>query len=366
MSPRRPRRRARRRTPARPVILLIGAAVVIALLVGGLSQVSRQSRGYDANSNRSLAAEGAVVVEQSNATSDQVRNLVAAVPGETRQSLQVALDSAVQQTASESARAALAAGAAASSAEAAEFASVFAERAQSVADLRAALDGFLGMGPLPAAGSSAAAEDGPSSTGTAQLSATQAANRIAAAGALLSRADSLYRSVRAALASAVGHARLPDSVWVTDTQQWQLGTVAVQVDLMATSPTLVASHYVVLRTVRLSPSALPTPQGTPSGISVLSPTSQLGVTTVVANEGSVDEPRVSVRFLLANSTSGGTATQVERVAVSAGASVTMPTVNFRVKPGAGYVLTVAMTPPAGQSNTLGTALQQVLQIAPAT
>jgi len=63
MSPRRPRRRARRRSPARPVILLIAAVVVLALLVGGLTQVSRQSQGYDANSNQSLAAQGAVVAE---------------------------------------------------------------------------------------------------------------------------------------------------------------------------------------------------------------------------------------------------------------------------------------------------------------
>ena len=68
MSPRRPRRRARRRSPARPVILLVAAVVVLVLLVGGLTQVSRQSQGYDANSNRSLAAQGAVLAEQSNAT----------------------------------------------------------------------------------------------------------------------------------------------------------------------------------------------------------------------------------------------------------------------------------------------------------
>ena len=59
MSPRRPRRRARRRSPARPVVLLVAAVVVLALLIGGLTQVSRQSQGYDATSDRALAAQGA-------------------------------------------------------------------------------------------------------------------------------------------------------------------------------------------------------------------------------------------------------------------------------------------------------------------
>ena len=59
-----------------------------------------------------------------------------------------------------------------------------------------------------------------------------------------------------------------------------------------------ATHYVVLRTVRLSPPALPTPQGAPASVSVLSPTSQIGVTVVLANQGSSDERRVSVRFSL--------------------------------------------------------------------
>ena len=65
----------------------------------------------------------------------------------------------------------------------------------------------------------------------------------------------------------------------------------------------------VLRTVRLNPPALPTPQGAPSNVSVLSPTSQIGVTVVLANQGTVDEPHASVRFTLANQSSGATASR---------------------------------------------------------
>src|SRR5271167_449400 len=101
MPPRRPRRRARRRSPARPVTLLIAVVVVLAILVGGLTQVSRQSQGYDANSDRSLVAQGTVVADQSNATSVTVRRFVNDLQSETRQGLQAALDSAVQQTGDE-------------------------------------------------------------------------------------------------------------------------------------------------------------------------------------------------------------------------------------------------------------------------
>ena len=192
------------------------------MLVGGLTQVSSQSHGYDAMSNRALAAQGAVVADQSNDTSATVRNLVADLQGQSRQVLQAGLDSAVQQTAVESSRAALAAGSAPDGSLGTSFATVFAERAQSMSELRAAIDGFLGMQPVPPAGTSAAGSYVPTAS-TNSLSASQATNRISAAGALLARSDRLYRSVRASLGAAAGHAHLPASVWVADPQQWDSG-----------------------------------------------------------------------------------------------------------------------------------------------
>jgi hypothetical protein len=365
MSPRRPRRRARRRSPARPVTLLIAAVVVLALIVGGLTQVSRQSQGYDANSNLTLAAQGTVVADQSNATSSTVRTVINGLQSQTRQGLQAELDGAVQQTADQSSRASLAAGATPLGSVATDFAAVFAERAQSMTQLRAAIDGFLGMHPVSPAG--APPDAGTAATGSAALlSATQATNRIAAAGALLSRSDALYRSVRRSRAAGVGHGRLPPSVWVTDPQLWQLGSVAAQVDLLATSPTLIASHDVVLRTVRLNPPALPAPPGVPAGVSVLSPTSQLGVTVVLTKQGSADEPHVAVRFSLAILPSGPTTTEVRSTSIALGASVTLPDVVLRVKPSSTYLLTVQVILPAGQTLTGGTELQSELQVAPAT
>ena len=339
--------------------------IVLALFVGGLSQVSRQSQGYDANADRSLAAQGTVVADQSNATSSTVRRVVNDLPTQTRQGLQAALDGAVQQTADESSRADIAAGATPLGTVATQFSAVFAERAQSMVQLRAAVDGFLGMQPIPPADTPS---DAPAGSGgrVPLLSTTQATNRIAAAGALLARSDALYRSVRHALARDAGGGRLPPSVWVTNPQLWQLGSVAAQVDLVATSSTLSPTHYVVLRTVRLNPPSLPTPQGVSATVSVLSPTSQIGVTVVLANQGSSDEPHVSVRFTLADQTSGATTTQVRAASLALGSSVTLPNVTLPVKPSTMYVLTVQVIPPAGQTLTTGTSIQQQLQVSPAT
>lgn len=347
------------------MILLIALVVVLAIVVGGLTQVSRQSTGYDANSDRTLAAQGTVAADQSNATSATVREVVNDLPTQTRQGLQAALDGAVLQTNDEAARAQVAAGSTPLGSVATEFATVFADRAQAVTQLRAAVYGFLGMEPTAPAGAPAGAAT-PTAGGTAQLSATEATDRIAAAGALLSHSDSLYRSARTALAAAPGHGRLPRSVWVTQPQVWQPGSVAAQVDLVATSPTLAATHDVVLRTVRITPPALPTPQGTPPAVSVISPTSRIGVTVVVANQAPSDEPHISVRVTLADQTSGATTTQVRTTSLALGSSVTLPTVTLRVKPSTAYVLTVQVVLPAGQTLTANTVVQQTLQVAAGT
>ena len=326
--------------------------------------MSRQSQGYDAASDRSLADQGAVVVEQSDATAAQLRALMSGLSTQTHQGLQIGLDTAAQQTATESARADLAARSTALGALGADFATVFADRARSMSELRAAVDGFLGMQPAPIAGAGVTTASAPAGS-TAQLSATQATDRIAAAGRLLTRADSLFRSVRRTLAGAAGHARLPTSVWVSHPGTWAAGNVASQVDLLASSPDLAPTHYLVLRTVRLTPPALPTAPGAAPGLSVISPTTQLGVSVVLGNDGSVTEPSGTVRYTLANQTSGAATTQHESVALSAGASAKLPTVTFGVKPGTTYLLRVSVVLPAGQSE-VPAALNQALEVAPAT
>ncbi len=318
------------------------------------------------NSARTLEVQGTVLADQSNATAAVVRKAVDDLSSENRQQLQAVLDSAVQETADESARADVAAGSTPLGSVATAFTAVFAERARSMTQLRAAVDGFLGVQPVRPAGAPAGGTPAGASNNAALLSATQATNRITGAGALLAHSDALYRTVRRSLLNAAGHGKMPASVWVTRPQLWQPGSVAAQVDLLATSSTLAATHYVVIRTVRLDPPPLPTPQGTPSGISVLNPTTRIAVSVVLANQGSSDEPHVAVRYSLADATSGATLTQTQSVALSLGGSVTLPSVTMRVTPSTTYVLTVQVIPPAGQTITNGTEAQEQLQVAPAT
>jgi hypothetical protein len=346
-------------------VLLVVGVIVVVLVIGGLTQVSRQSAGYDANSNRTLASLGSVVVYESNATAGEVNTLIGNLPNQSRQVLQEDLDSAVRQTSDDSAKADLAAGNPSPQSLHGQFAEVFAERAQSMENLRAAIDGYLGLHSTPPAGSpDALATTVASSSPT--LSAGQASNRISAAGALLRRADAQYDTVRRSLAAAVGHGRLPASVWVSDPQDWQVGTVAATVDLMATSSTLAVTHNLVLRTVRLNPPALPTPQGTAAGIQVISPVTQFGVGVVVANEGSVDEPHATVHLSMANQTTGATKTRTLSTPIALGATVALPTATFGVKPGTTYVLTITIVLPPGQTSALATATQTTVQVAPAT
>ena len=345
--------------------MVAAAAVLVALLIGGLAEVSRQSQGYDATSDRTLAAQGSVVAEQSNATSTSATALLDVIPSQNRLGLQIALDGLVQQSADEATSADEAASAVPPGSLRTGFAAVFADRAQAMSQLRAAVDGYLGMQPMPVAGapdSASAANVGNSTL----LSATQATNRIAAVGSLLARSDSLYRSVRGTLASAPGHGRLPKSAWVTRSGTWGLGSVAAQVDLMATSSSLAVSHYLALRTITINPPALPTPQGGSSSVSVIAPTSQISVDAVLGNDGTVDEPHATVRFTLANQSTGATASRSETIGLAADASQALPTANFHVKTGTTYVLTVSVDLPAGQTQTVGTAVQSVLQVSQET
>jgi hypothetical protein len=366
MSPRRPRRRARRRSPARPIVVLGAVAVLGALLIGGLAEVSRQSQGYDATSNRTLAAEGTVVAEQSNATASSATALMNTIQSQNRPGLQIALDNLVQETADESARARAAAGATPLGSVGAGFAAVFADRAQSMSELRAAIDGYLGMQPRSVAGTATTVASADGANGATLLTASEATNRIASAGALLAHSDSLYGSVRHTLRTAAGNGRLPVSTWVKNPQLWAAGAVASQIDLMSSSPSLAPVHYLALRTVLINPPALPTPQGGSPNVAVLTPARQISVDVVLANDGSVAEPRATVRYTLAEQSTGATSSRTHTVALAPDASQDLPTVNFGIVSGNTYVLTVSVDVPTGQTQLAGTAAQYTLAISQAT
>jgi hypothetical protein len=362
MSPLLSRRRSRRRSMSGRIALLVLALIVVSVLIGGLAQVSRQSHTYDANTFRSLAAQGSVLADESNVTARSVRHLLGDMQKQDRLTLQADLDAVVQEAGDQSAGAARAGGQA-DGTVGGRFSSVFAERAQAVSQLRAAVDGLLGMHPLPVAG--VPASGGRASTPTL-LTSVEATDRIAAAGSLLARSDQTYRSVRHEVAGSAGHAQLPASVWVTDSQVWQPGAVAAQVDLVESSTSLAATHYLVLRTVRLTPQALPTATLPPAGTSVLPPTTAVEVSVVLSDLGSVDEPHATVQFSLTPQPTAAPLTRILKAAVVSGASITLALVHFAVKPGHAYQLTVSIVPPAAQTDLTGTSVTQVLDISPGT
>jgi hypothetical protein len=357
------RRRARRRSISRRLTFVLVGAVVLALIIGGFTQISRQSQGYDQGVLRSLVAQDSVIANESAATSVQMRRLMGDMQTLDRRTLQAALDSVVQQTADQDTRAKLAAGSASSSQLGGRLASVFADRAQALSDVRGAIDGLLGMHPLPVAGASVSTA---AVANPGLLTSTQATDRMAAAGLLLAQSDATYRAVRTELRRDRSRYRLPASVWITSPQSWQLGALALQMDLVGASGSLAAVHDLTLQTVRLDPPALPTAVSTAQGTSVLSPTNSITVTVVLSNLGSVDEPKGAVQFSLAPQSGGSAVTTVRRVGVPSGGSVTLDAVSFGVKPGTTYQLTVTVIPPAGEAPSANSEVSQTLQIAPGT
>jgi hypothetical protein len=347
-------------------VVLVVVLVAAAVLIGGLTRVGPQSGPFDASINRSFAAQVGVLAQESNATGSSLRGLMRTMAQADRPTLEAHLDDVVAQATDQAARAAtLADGGGIQR----QFVEVLANREKAVTQVRLAVDGLLGMEPLSVVRAPGAERSGTKSP--TLLSSTQTTDRIAAAGRLLAGADRNYRQLRHTLVRLAGHAVLPVSRWITGGNLWQIGSVAAQVDLVAASTTLEATHKLVLSVVTVTPPALPSPTGVATpGVSMLSPTTTVTVNVVLSNEGSVDEPHASVKFALAPASSGAgtTATGVANrtLSVAARRSVSLSPVSFQVKPGASYQLSVVVAVPPGQAELAGTSVGQVLQIAPST
>jgi len=342
-------------------VVLVCVLVVAAVLIGGVARIGSRSGPFRASVNRSFGAQAAVLVDLSNATGASLRRLMGAMPDQDRRTLQVEMDDVTAQAGDQAARAAVLAS---NGSVEGRFATVFADRAHSADEVRSAIDGLLGLRPLPVAGAPVATATGAAPT---LLSSTEATDRIAAAGRLLVQADRSYQVVRSSLADMAGHARLPTSRWITSPSTWQIGALATQVDLVAASTTLAATPQLGLSVVQITPPAVPSPTGvvTP-GVSVLSPTQTVVLNVVLSNDGTVDEPHASVTFTLARLPNGATATARRTASVLAARSASLAPVTFAVKPGNSYQLTVAITAPAGQTVAAGTTFSEGLQISPGT
>jgi hypothetical protein len=369
MPPLSPHRRARKRSRRRRIVFLVCTVVVVALLVGGVTQIGRRSNPFYVSVNRSFATQATTVVHESNATGAMLRTLMRNMQDRDRQTLQAELDLLVAQANQESTAAEDLAAPVTPGGVQVQFAHVFTQRDQAVREFRSALDGLLGLRPLPVAGT-----PGPTTlilATPALISSTQATARITAAGTDLSRSDRSYRSLRRSLHHLDGHARLPASRWVTNTTAWHAGPVATAVELVNASTSLAATPRLVLSVVKVTPPALPSPSGVgTAGVSVLSPTNSVLVQVVLTNLGSVDEPHASVQLQLTPQPGGtdtGAGVTITRTAgIAAARSVSLSPASFKVKQGTNYELSVGVVLPAGQVNVNGASLGEVLQIAPST
>ena len=233
----------------------------------------------------------------------------------------------VQQTADESARASGGRSGPRRDRWPPSFAAVFADRAQSMVELRAAIDGYLGMQPIPATGTAAGTVASTEATGTTLRDARHEPHRgrgcAAGAGRLPVRLGAPVAAHR-----CEGTAGCPRS-GSTNPQLWQLGPVASQVDLMASSPSLAAAHDLVLRTVRLDPADLADAAGRAGQRVGAQADAPDPADVVLANDGSVDEPRArsTTRW---RTSPGGHGSQDETRPSRSATSETLPPGHFAV------------------------------------
>lgn len=357
-------RRRRRRPVAVVLAAVLIAALVLALLIGGALRVGRASGPYWSDINRSYAAQGDPLVVQSNETGARLRTLMGRMPDLGRATLQQLLDSLVAAGAQGSATGAALTPPTPSGGVGPQLATVLADRARALTEVRTAVDGLLGMAPLPVVGAATSATTATTAgRPTTLLSAAAAAADITGAGSLLQSADRSYATLRHQFRSAPGTPALPRSVWVTHPTSWSAGAVQSLVNRLTSSSSLAAEHRVVLlgNGIRLTPPAVPPATASaPAGTSTVTPTHHLAVTTVVANQGNVEEPRVTVTV----SVQGGSA-QSRTVSLAAGQSQAVLLPPLAVVPGRSYTLTVSVAPPAGQTERTGTSTTFTVKVAPA-
>jgi hypothetical protein len=366
MSPRERRRRSRRRPVGPTVVTLVALAVALFLLIGGVAHIGSASVDYRRSADRSFAAQGSMLVAQSNRSASQLSSVMNGLPSPAtqRMNLEARLDELVDDTAAVATQGRQLAAASSVGAAPGELAGVLEDRAQAVAQFRAAIDGLLGMAPLPVAGTSGAIA--PPSTPTL-IPADRVSTTLVGVGDLLAASDRSYAHLRAELRRSAGTPRLPASAWVTGLQMWAPGPIATLVGQVAASPSLAVHHQLVLvpNGVRIAPSALPAPGGVPGpGPATLPPTGTVAVSAVVADDGNVPETGVVLTASLQPQGAGIPATVRTTLTLQPGTSMVAAVPTMHVLPGATYILTVAVTPPPAQVDRTGLTQTYPITIAP--
>lgn len=343
---------------------LVAVAIVLILFIGGIAHIGSGSTPYWRSVDRSFADQASVIVGESNATGSQLAGLVKRLDRFDRPALEATLDGLVESAAAESSQAAALIPPSPQGGAGPAFAAVMATRSAQIGQLRAAVDGLLGMSPLPVAGAVSTS----ASTPPPAVSAGQAISMVSAAESALHQADTAYGALRRRLEGSIGHPRLPRSVWVAPNGPWAAGAASV-VGTLSGSAALTPDPKVVLAAVRLSPSVLPTPptgSTVPAGTALLPPTHKLSLTAVVSNVGNESERGLQVTATVQLQSNGRAANVRHAISLAAGGSVVVPFHAFSVQPGATYSVSVSIAAPAGQASGAGLSQNFVVQVARAT
>ncbi|MHB1517745.1 MAG: hypothetical protein ACYCYQ_05600 [Acidimicrobiales bacterium] len=257
---------------------------------------------------------------------------------------------------------------------------IMTDRAIATRRLRSAIDGLLGMEPLPVANS-------PLPVGKL-ISVSQASTEMTATGALFVGADAGYQDLVRSIADRRLPIRIPRSVWVPSPAvdaplgPNRLGTTA---SLLAGSSSLAPVNLMVITALGLDPPSIATgapgvigqgcsrAQSTGPGTSptVVPSTGTLTVAATVTNCGNVAEAGIAIVQSLAladplgtrppPADARGSRNQVS-VSVQPGASVAPALPSLVVSSGHRYLLTVSVATPAGQTNSAGSSQVLLLQI----
>src|SRR5580658_8265071 len=362
MSP--PRRSRRRLAPFASGLIVSG--LVLFLLIGGVLSISQGSGPFRSSVDQSFAQQASVLATQSNASGAAFRSLMSTMPSLRRAPLQQDLDALVADTARAADQAAALTPPEPVGSVGTSFRSALADRALAAADLRLAVDGLLGLAPLPIVGATGTPGVPPG------LSTGRATTAIAALGPLLEHADQAYAAARHLLVTSPGRARLASSRWIRSTVIFGAGAVATLVDELAGSPTLAPDADVRLVAVRLSPPVVPIapptagqapPPATSPGVSVVSPTHRLSVTPTIDNAGNVAESRLALTVTLQPLPKGKLTILRHRVSLAPGTAVSLAA--LPVQPGGTYALTVTINPPAGQTDLSQVSVPATVEVAPA-
>jgi hypothetical protein len=336
------------------VVVLLAAAVVLFLVVGGFASIGRSSGPFHASIDQSFGVQARVLVAQSNSVGAELRTDVDEMPTFDRPELAQALNSVVADAQSVASVATELSSPSPAGDVAQRFIQAMTSRARGVSRLRTTLDGLLAITPNANAGSSPFPPRA--------VSVEQAVASVSAIGRQLVEADRSYALARREFRAVPGGSTLPQSVWVTDSLVWDEGAVATTVNQLSSSPTLSPLVDVQLVAIELTPSVLPPAPAVAgqfaapplaAGVSQIPPSCTVAVTAVVTNEGSVVAAKVPVVANL-QPVAGGAPFVVQRTATLApGASVALVMQEIPVEPGATYNLTVTLRPPPAQSSSPG-------------